>query len=257
MICGGPGTRRQLETMRRTELPPFRFGAGHADSPPGAVGPSALAVARKPRACGVGLLPGTMSRLSQALDSIGVEVRAVPTATLPSAAELAGVPHCIIVDPSLDPRTASALLDRAAGNPAQPLLCLDSRPSIAAAVDGLRRGAFSYLEDTIADTDLVDEVQQALRESARRQSAAASATLWRSLFDALSPRELQVLELTLEGLASKAIARLLQISPRTVDSHRSSILRKIGAGRLSDVILPYCLLQGELHSRQEAAGSAL
>jgi DNA-binding CsgD family transcriptional regulator len=44
----------------------------------------------------------------------------------------------------------------------------------------------------------------------------------------LTPRELQVLSLTAEGLTSKEIARHLGISPRTADVHRTHLIHKLG-----------------------------
>ena len=47
-----------------------------------------------------------------------------------------------------------------------------------------------------------------------------------SRFARLSAREFQVLELVVQGLSSKQIATALEISVRTVDAHRATILRK-------------------------------
>lgn len=45
--------------------------------------------------------------------------------------------------------------------------------------------------------------------------------------DELTPRERQIMSLVCEGLSSKAVARQLSISPKTVEIHRSSVLRKM------------------------------
>lgn len=44
----------------------------------------------------------------------------------------------------------------------------------------------------------------------------------------LSPRELQVLKMTVDELAAREIAKKLKIGTRTVESHRASLMRKIG-----------------------------
>ena len=44
----------------------------------------------------------------------------------------------------------------------------------------------------------------------------------------LTPRELEVLSLTAEGLTSKEIGRHLGISPRTADVHRTHLIHKLG-----------------------------
>jgi DNA-binding NarL/FixJ family response regulator len=58
-------------------------------------------------------------------------------------------------------------------------------------------------------------------DSKTDSSAAAMAAT-------LTPREREVLDLVAEGLPTAEIARRLAISPRTVDSHRASMLRKLG-----------------------------
>jgi two-component system, NarL family, response regulator NreC len=45
----------------------------------------------------------------------------------------------------------------------------------------------------------------------------------------LSSREQQILKLIAEGNTTKEVARLLDISPKTVDNHRSNIMIKVGA----------------------------
>lgn len=47
-------------------------------------------------------------------------------------------------------------------------------------------------------------------------------------YDLLSDREQQVFRLVAEGLSSRRISQLLCISPRTVDKHRSNLMKKLG-----------------------------
>jgi len=54
--------------------------------------------------------------------------------------------------------------------------------------------------------------------------------------EALTPREIQVLELLAEGLPNKAIAERLAISDQTVKFHVSSISGKLGAANRTDAV---------------------
>ena len=56
------------------------------------------------------------------------------------------------------------------------------------------------------------------------------------LVEALTDREVQVLELLAEGLPNKAIARRLSISDQTVKFHVSSISAKLGAANRTDAV---------------------
>lgn len=65
-----------------------------------------------------------------------------------------------------------------------------------------------------------------LNATTQRPISRLPASLQERL-DELTPRERQVMTLVCEGLSSKAVARQLNISPRTVEIHRSSVLRKM------------------------------
>lgn len=52
----------------------------------------------------------------------------------------------------------------------------------------------------------------------------------------LTPREREVLALILAGHANKQTARLLGLSPRTVEVHRARIMRKLGAKNMADLL---------------------
>ena len=53
---------------------------------------------------------------------------------------------------------------------------------------------------------------------------------------ALSARELEILQLLAEGRSNKEVARALGISVTTAETHRSNIMRKIGAGSVADLV---------------------
>ena len=52
----------------------------------------------------------------------------------------------------------------------------------------------------------------------------------------LTPREREVAQLLVEGLSSRAVAARLAITPKTVDTHRSAILRKLGLSSMADLV---------------------
>jgi DNA-binding NarL/FixJ family response regulator len=58
----------------------------------------------------------------------------------------------------------------------------------------------------------------------------------RAEISVLSSRERDVVRLIAEGLSTKAIARLLILSPKTVETHRTSSFRKLNASTLADLV---------------------
>jgi DNA-binding NarL/FixJ family response regulator len=77
-----------------------------------------------------------------------------------------------------------------------------------------------YLSQRIADTVIDDYIYQ-------RQLAPA-----RSPIDQLSPREREILQLVVEGKSSARIAEILYLSPKTVETYRSRLMKKLG---ISDI----------------------
>jgi DNA-binding NarL/FixJ family response regulator len=106
-------------------------------------------------------------------------------------------------------------------------------------VEALAAGASGYvLKDTTA-TELIRAIHEAaagrrylspplaLALTAPPVRKRGSDTL--DPYDSLTSREREVLQLVAEGLTSRRIARRLNISPRTVESHRAHLMSKLGA----------------------------
>jgi DNA-binding NarL/FixJ family response regulator len=62
-------------------------------------------------------------------------------------------------------------------------------------------------------------------------------------FVRLSPREREVLQLLAEGWGVRQIAKTLNLSGKTVETHRANILRKTGAGSIADLVR-YAIREG-------------
>lgn len=54
--------------------------------------------------------------------------------------------------------------------------------------------------------------------------------------DPLTRREREVAQLLVEGLASRAVANRLGITPKTVDTHRAAIMRKLSMTSMADLV---------------------
>jgi DNA-binding NarL/FixJ family response regulator len=63
------------------------------------------------------------------------------------------------------------------------------------------------------------------------------------LYDTLSPREREVMQLAAEGLSAAEIGKRLHISPRTSEMHRANLMRKLGLRRPAELIR-YALRRG-------------
>lgn len=95
--------------------------------------------------------------------------------------------------------------------------------------EALRLGASGYLLKRAGQGVLVDGVRAALRgERALDPAAAAMVPLPDDPLQQLTPKELEVLTLLAEGLSNKALAKRLNVGEKTVKTHVSSVLAKLG-----------------------------
>ncbi|HEX6609681.1 MAG TPA: LuxR C-terminal-related transcriptional regulator, partial [Hyphomicrobiaceae bacterium] len=79
------------------------------------------------------------------------------------------------------------------------------------------------------DAHLIAAINRALARMFDELSTEQSLSELRARLDRLTPRELEVMDLVVEGCTSQAIAARLNISQRTVESYRVQIMEKMQA----------------------------
>jgi DNA-binding NarL/FixJ family response regulator len=179
-----------------------------------------------------GVIRDGLGRLIDALEDIElVGVAADGQEAVERAAETS--PDVVLMDldmPRLDGIEATRRI--VAGRPQTAVLVLTSFSDRRRILGALEAGACGYLLKDVAS----DEVAEGIRAAARGESpldprAARTILTARSEPDpvaALSAREREVLELLVEGLPNKLIARRLEISEKTVKAHLTRVFREIG-----------------------------
>jgi two-component system response regulator NreC len=137
--------------------------------------------------------------------------------------------------------------------PATHIVVLSMHANEAYVVDAFRHGAGAYVLKG-SDGSLVIEAIRAvladnrylgppLSEGALKEYLSKAKGALEDPFDALTPRERQVLQLVAEGYTSAAIAERLKISRRTAETHRANVSRKLGFRNQSDLVR-YALQRG-------------
>jgi DNA-binding NarL/FixJ family response regulator len=102
-------------------------------------------------------------------------------------------------------------------------------------LEGLESGAAGYVLKRAADTDLIGALRMVAdgRMFLSDDSQRALVNDWleggqAQPDDPLSPRELEVVKLVAEAYTNRQIAATLNVSEKTVESHRANVLRKLG-----------------------------
>jgi two-component system response regulator FixJ len=154
---------------------------------------------------------------------------------LKDAKELA--PGCILLDvrmPEMDGlQVQEALKERGVG---LPVVVMTGHGDVNVAVQAMKAGAVDFIEKPFEKSVLLSAIDEGFGriEHAGRSRARAEEAQVR--LQALTPRERDVLEGLVRGHPNKTIAYDLNISPRTVEIHRSNLMSKLGVASLSEAL---------------------
>jgi two-component system, NarL family, response regulator YdfI len=155
-------------------------------------------------------------------------------------------PDVVLIDSSgepLEPMMGSILASGLASDVA--VVVLADGMTAAASADALRAGIRAALPGDISPEQLVSALQAVasgllvLHPSHADEGLAAGSAPTRALdelAEALTSRELEVLQMLAAGLSNKEIAARLNISEHTVKFHVASILGKLGAASRTEAV---------------------
>lgn len=120
--------------------------------------------------------------------------------------------------------------------PAMAVVMISGHGDVPMAVRAMQAGAVDFIEKPFEDARIVSAIDFATSIAESRQMRSAEVADAHSSLDALTPRERETMELVVSGLASKEIAKILDISPRTVEIHRQRVMQKTGAKSVAQLV---------------------
>lgn len=165
--------------------------------------------------------------LSRLVTTIGYQVETVESAEAFFEAFTPGEFACVILDIQMPGDSGhevqNFLVDK---DPCLSVIFLSGHATVDDTLLSFRKGAFDFLLKPVEVDRLLAALERATENTISQRKQMVADTRIRSLFDDLSLRETEVANLLREGRSSKDIARILDITERTVKAHRGSIYRK-------------------------------
>lgn len=115
------------------------------------------------------------------------------------------------------------------------VIVLTGHGDIRTAVQAMTAGATDFLEKPYEPLALIGAIERGLQLSADAATGVRAHDA-RDRLARLTPRECEVLQALMAGGTNKSIARLIDISPRTVEMHRANMMERLGVRSLSEAL---------------------
>jgi FixJ family two-component response regulator len=181
--------------------------------------------------------PAMRAALHGLLRSVGLQVVACDSARSFLETPRAEGPACLVLDirmpgqSGLDLQTElNQLRDDI------PIIFITGHGDIPMSVRAMKGGAIEFLPKPFREQDLLDAIHVGLERDRRRLEVLSLDSGLAAKFQALSPREREIMACVVSGKLNKQIAATLDLSEITVKVHRANVMRKMGADSLADLV---------------------
>jgi two-component system response regulator FixJ len=119
---------------------------------------------------------------------------------------------------------------------ALPVILISGHADVPMAVAAIKSGAEDFIEKPVDDAQLVAAINRVLAQQFEHQGALRSEGALSERFARLTPRQVEIFDLVVEGFTSNAISSRLKISVRTVESYRAEIMEKMRAESVAALV---------------------
>jgi two-component system, chemotaxis family, CheB/CheR fusion protein len=175
--------------------------------------------------------------LRKVLETDGYKVATFPSGQAFFAHAERGRFRCLVVDLNLPGMNGLALQDRLKRERSgTPVIFVTGSGTLSYAVQAMREGAADFLQKPVRAEALRESVNRILASGEQVAGERAQSDAVAARLATLTGRERQVTDRVVVGQATKNIAAELRISERTVEHHRHSVMRKIGATSLAMLV---------------------
>ena len=180
---------------------------------------------------------GVRAALASLIRSVGNDARLYGSAAEFLASTLPSMPSCLLLDvrlPEINGLDFQESLRRR--GIFLPVILMTGYGDIQMSVRGMKAGAVDFLTKPVRHQDLLDAISTALARDREWRQDNAEVSAIRDRHSLLTRRELEVFTLVTNGKMNKQVAGDLNLSEITVKIHRGSVMRKMGARTLADLV---------------------
>src|SRR6185437_2498835 len=117
-----------------------------------------------------------------------------------------------------------------------PILVITGSATVRMAIDTMKLGATDFMEKPVPSSTLLEKIRHALAAEIESHANVSQRSALTIRLNTLSPREKELLDLLVAGHSNKQVALQLKISIKTVENHRSKLMKKMGATNAAELV---------------------
>ncbi|MGM4907285.1 response regulator transcription factor [Tardiphaga sp. 866_E4_N2_1] len=180
---------------------------------------------------------GIREALDGMLRSVGLQVECFASAQEFLAKDDRDKFGCVVLDVHLPGRNGLDFLDDlAALHVTTPVIVISGFADVPMSVRAMKAGAIEFLTKPVRAMDLLAAVEAAVKRDRATKQAAEKIAGLKADFETLTIREREVFAHVAAGLMNKQIAAALDLSEATIKLHRGTVMRKMRANSLADIV---------------------
>jgi FixJ family two-component response regulator len=171
------------------------------------------------------------------LRSVGLRMQGYASAAEYQARERTDAASCIVLDVRL-PGASGLEIQRDlkdAGDDT-PIIFITGHGDIPMSVQAMKAGALEFLTKPFRDQDLLDAIQRAISHDAERRLQRLTIADLRARFESLTAREREVMAFLAAGQPTKQIGAAIGATESTIKTHRTQVMRKMGASSVAELV---------------------
>jgi FixJ family two-component response regulator len=182
--------------------------------------------------------PSVREGLDSLLRSVGLDVSLYGSVAEFLNDKPTNGPTCLVLDVRLPGQGGldfqRALLDAGVH---LPIVFITGHGDIPMSVRAMKGGAIEFMTKPFRDQDLLDAIHSGLERDRVYREKQRTVGQIRERYNALSPREREIMDLVVTGRLNKQIAADVGLSEITIKVHRGNMMRKMTAKTLAELVL--------------------
>jgi FixJ family two-component response regulator len=117
-----------------------------------------------------------------------------------------------------------------------PIVFLTGHGDVPTCAAAMKAGAVDFLTKPVDEENLMAAIHLALKVSVSNRKEAQERVAARSRYQALTPREVEVMSCVIAGMLNKQIADQLGAAEKTIKVHRGRVMEKMGVYSVADLV---------------------